>query len=716
MLITVLFEKRGARLVAAMAAALLISSALWLYFMGPAFAASDYDGDTFINDDCEPLDPAVHPNATDHPDLAFEDVNCDGIDGDKDGAYFVMPSGNDNNVGTPNAPFQTIQKAIDMARSINPDPNTPNDIYVATGSYNQRLSLPTDADGIRIYGGYAAGTWTRSTTPATTVNGQPEAMFLDGATDVVVQLVTLNGTRGSGLSAYGVRAINNSEIALIRAQATAGPGGNGTSGGGGTQPSKATNGAPGQSGPTDCNIAGDGGSANQFGIGTNGGAGGKGGEETNDGENGAPGSPGDGIFGGAPGAGGVDIAGDSHGPNDGMHGGPGGPGGPGAAGSNGGGGGNDLSNAGATWIGRDGSDGTPGGFGYGGGGGGGGAGRGDFFNWGAGAGGGQGGEGGAGGTRGTRGQWGGGSFGLYLQNSQAAIVNGSTLQSSNGGAGGAGGNGGAGGEGGDGGPGGVARTNCGISLGNGGAGGNGGPGGEGGDGGGGSGGPSAALMRLGTSAATDHNSTLTPGTGGPGGTATNAGVSGQSGAKLPAASSGSTDFDGDGLTDSADTCVEIPRGATDNNGDGCPDRPAALTDTDGDGVPDNADACPNVAANTEDGCPPDTTAPTVETWLPKGKNVSPRAKPTVTFSEAMDEATVEASAAGKPVNFVLKKGTTVIPAVVTYTGDGTTFKAVLDPDRNLKRGAKYTATVTPGAEDEAGNALVPKTWSFTVKR
>ena len=51
----------------------------------------------------------------------------------------------------------------------------------------------------------------------------------------------------------------------------------------------------------------------------------------------------------------------------------------------------------------------------------------------------------------------------------------------------------------------------------------------------------------------------------------------------------------------------------------------------------------------------DTTAPSVETWNPKGKKVSPRAKPSVTFSEEMDEATVEASTSGKPTTFMLKK-------------------------------------------------------------
>jgi hypothetical protein len=111
----------------------------------------------------------------------------------------------------------------------------------------------------------------------------------------------------------------------------------------------------------------------------------------------------------------------------------------------------------------------------------------------------------------------------------------------------------------------------------------------------------------------------------------------------------------------------------------------------------------------------DFTAPTVETWLPKGKKVKPTAKPTVTFSEKMDKTSVEAIASGKPTTFVLKKGSTVIPATVAYTESGTTFKAVLTPTKPLKRGAKYTATVTTAATDVVGNALVAKTWTFTVK-
>jgi hypothetical protein len=112
----------------------------------------------------------------------------------------------------------------------------------------------------------------------------------------------------------------------------------------------------------------------------------------------------------------------------------------------------------------------------------------------------------------------------------------------------------------------------------------------------------------------------------------------------------------------------------------------------------------------------DSTAPTVETWLPKGKKVSPKAKPAVTFSEKMDKTSVEANVDGKPTTFILKKGSTVIPASVSYVESGTTFQAILTPTKPLKRGAKYTATVTTAATDAAGNALVAKIWVFTVKR
>ena len=123
----------------------------------------------------------------------------------------------------------------------------------------------------------------------------------------------------------------------------------------------------------------------------------------------------------------------------------------------------------------------------------------------------------------------------------------------------------------------------------------------------------------------------------------------------------------------------------------------------------------------------DTAPPTVSQWAPKGKNVSPRARPTVTFSEPMEEATVEATDAnGLPTTFTLKKGTTAIGATVAYVEDAQagTYQAVLIPQSRLKRGATYTATVTTAAEDLSGKPLVQdpnaaagiaKTWKFRVR-
>jgi hypothetical protein len=479
-------------------------------------------------------------------------------------AVFVAPDGSDSNPGTQSQPVQTLGKAIALAATGG------KQVYAAVGTY-ARVSLVTSHDGIQIYGGYQRGTpWTRTRAFTTTIQGQPEALLADGATDVVLQLLNLNGSRGAGLNAYGIRAVNGSKVAVIESSVSSGPGGNGSAGGGGSTPAKAADGDPGDIAPN-CDTSGTGGDVAQPGNGTDGGAGGRGGEETNDGENGSTGSWGDGVGGGAPGTGGTDTAGDTSPAGHGL---TGQTGAAGATGSNGGGGGNDLGAAGSVWVGRNGTDGTNGGAGYGGGGGGGGAGNGAWNGWGAGSGGGQGGDGGAGGTRGFGGGWGGASIGVYLYNSQV-LIDDSEVAAANGGSGGAGGSGGSGGMGGSGGAGADARTDCGRQPGSGGDGGPGGPGGDGGDGGGGSGGPSAGVMRIGTSNAQIVGaSTLTNGVGGAGGGS--GAATGQNGSVLPTAASAVGDFDGDAVTDSGDACPITPKGTADANGDGCPEPPNTM--------------------------------------------------------------------------------------------------------------------------------------------
>ena len=108
--------------------------------------------------------------------------------------------------------------------------------------------------------------------------------------------------------------------------------------------------------------------------------------------------------------------------------------------------------------------------------------------------------------------------------------------------------------------------------------------------------------------------------------------------------------------------------------------------------------------------PPDTTAPTVggvspaegATGVASGTNVA------ATFSEDVDPATVTTT------NFKLvPEGGSNVAATVSY--DGASKKATLDPSADLEAGKKYTATVTTGVKDKAGNALAAdKTWSFTT--
>jgi hypothetical protein len=77
----------------------------------------------------------------------------------------------------------------------------------------------------------------------------------------------------------------------------------------------------------------------------------------------------------------------------------------------------------------------------------------------------------------------------------------------------------------------------------------------------------------------------------------------------------------------------------------------------------------------------------------------------ITFSKAMDPLTITTS------TFTLKQGTTAVAGAVAYSGTTATFH----PTNNLSASLVYTATVTTGAKDVAGDAIVAnKVWSFTT--
>jgi hypothetical protein len=503
---------------------------------------SDGDGFTAADGDCNEADPTVHPGAADLPDLAQLDSNCDGIDGTADAAVFVSPKGDDANAGTMAAPKATIEAAIATAASCVP----PRGVYVYAGRYDEPGGLVLRSS-VGVYGGYVGDTWElRAGSTATVVTGSPQGALADGATGVVLQLLSLRGERddssGADPSVYGLRAANGAQVRLENVHvsaAAAGPVPSGSPGAHGVSaPVSASvgTGAAGGSAAAGSACGSATGGRGRTGPGFPGGVGGSGGGCATG--LGSPGGTGGGASSSmAPGGAGGLAAGLNTSLADGA--GDGATGFPGATGTQGTSGlaGNDgFESTGPVWSGDAGGTGGTGTPGGGGGGGGGGA------SWictcspviylgGAGGGGGA---GGAGGFGGSGGHAGGGSFAFYLWNSSASVSN-STLIAGDGGAGGAGG---IGGEGGAGSAGGMGGTGLVFGFGAGGAGGAGGSGGIGGAGGGGAGGPSVGVFRGGTSrASVDAGTLILFGVGGAGGVSPAGplwnGMTGRTGAILP---------------------------------------------------------------------------------------------------------------------------------------------------------------------------------------
>jgi len=103
----------------------------------------------------------------------------------------------------------------------------------------------------------------------------------------------------------------------------------------------------------------------------------------------------------------------------------------------------------------------------------------------------------------------------------------------------------------------------------------------------------------------------------------------------------------------------------------------------------------------------DTTAPTVTLTAPvKGATAAPvNQKVNAAFSEAMDPATITTA------TFTVKQGTTPVAGKVTYTASTASFT----PAKDFEKGKTYTATITTGVRDLAGNTLASNyEWNFTA--
>ena len=179
------------------------------------------------------------PGATDLPDLAFVDSDCDGIDGREAKAVFVSPVGKDTNPGTKAAP----KRLIDAARGRGGGSRT------LRGRGRRRLRRGDAATGVGIFGGYDAKTWQRGKSQTTRIVGATQGLLADHATGVTLQLLTVTGSFG-GLepSVYGIRAVNGSSLTLQSVTVIAASGVSGLTGVNGKAGANGANGEAGHPG------------------------------------------------------------------------------------------------------------------------------------------------------------------------------------------------------------------------------------------------------------------------------------------------------------------------------------------------------------------------------------------------------------------------------------------------------------------------------------
>ena len=107
------------------------------------------------------------------------------------------------------------------------------------------------------------------------------------------------------------------------------------------------------------------------------------------------------------------------------------------------------------------------------------------------------------------------------------------------------------------------------------------------------------------------------------------------------------------------------------------------------------------------GVAPDTIPPTVIATDPNNSDTNVLVTKVISaiFSKVMNPATINAT------TFTLRKGTAPVTGLVTYTGSTASFT----PTTSLAYNTTYIATITTGAKDMAGNALVNNyVWSFTT--
>ncbi|MDX2087899.1 MAG: hypothetical protein SFX73_08620, partial [Kofleriaceae bacterium] len=160
-------------------------------------------------------EPSCDPSAPDPIDLTDTDENCDGVDGDRDAQWYVSPIGDDANVGSSEAPFATLERALRAS------PSWP--ILMATGNYAPARDQYAVRGREAVHGGFTAD-WrrdpdARSVLVLPTSQGI-ELVFFDESPELVLERVELRGADAQDASEEGADGASALGLAL-RADATA---------------------------------------------------------------------------------------------------------------------------------------------------------------------------------------------------------------------------------------------------------------------------------------------------------------------------------------------------------------------------------------------------------------------------------------------------------------------------------------------------------------
>ena len=166
-------------------------------------------------------------------ETAYEDANCDGVDGVIGDALFVTSAAPAGGNGSLETPFRTIGAAMDAAPLAGKQ-----FILVAGGAYEENITL---TEGLKLHGGYAPDFLSRNiVTFVTEIRGQGptqnapgtiNAIALNGDETVVSGfLITGADATGIGETSYSVYVRNSSSLFLANNRIVGGSGSPGSPG------------------------------------------------------------------------------------------------------------------------------------------------------------------------------------------------------------------------------------------------------------------------------------------------------------------------------------------------------------------------------------------------------------------------------------------------------------------------------------------------------